>query len=338
LSAADAADANHQDFGNRGSQDGTGLKKAFSLTVFFVIASGIGLYLEYHPDLIRHVLRISPWIAIPLFLMSVATLAANGLHLRVIAEKFNVHLKLKEWFGLASVTAMGNYLTPFSGGMVARAAYLKSCHRFPYAHFLATLAANYMIAFAVVGVTGVVTMLTLSGTPRFSWPMILFFLAILSTILLVLFLPSPAIGGRHRFLRLLQQALEGLEIIRRDMALLCKLIALTFFNVAVGSCLFFLVFHAIGAPIPFEIALLIYLLTACTVLINITPGNLGVQEVVTALAAAILGAGADMGLLASLIVRAVTILAAFTLGPIFSYLLSKELMAAHGRHPVHDEG
>jgi uncharacterized membrane protein YbhN (UPF0104 family) len=69
------------------------------------------------------------------------------------------------------------------------------------------------------------------------------------------------------------------------------------------------------------------------VLINITPGNLGVQEAVTSLAAAILGAGADMGLLAALIVRAVTIVSAFALGPFFSYLLSKELMASRAVPP-----
>ena len=315
-----------------------GLKTIVSLTLFFVAVAGIGLYLEHHPTLISHVWAISPWIAISLCLMSVTTLAANGLYLRIFAKKFNVHLKLKEWFGLASVTAMGNYLTPFSGGLVARAAYLKNCHNFPYTHFLAMLAANYIIAFAVIGVTGVVIMLTLSGTESFSWPMVLFFLATLSTILLVSFLPSLSIGGRHRLFRLLQQALEGLEVIRRDRALLWKLIALTFFNVAIGAFLFFLAFHSIGAAISFRIALLIYLLTACTVLINITPGNLGVQEAMTTLAAAILGAGADMGLLASLIVRAVTILTVFALGPVFSYLLSKELITAQGRDRLNDKG
>jgi uncharacterized membrane protein YbhN (UPF0104 family) len=314
------------------------VKTTLSMVLFFVAAACIVLYLHRHPELIRHVLEISPWIALPLFLMSVATLVANGLYLRVIAEKFDVHLTLKEWFGLASVTAMGNYLTPFSGGLVARAAYLKSRHHFPYAHFLALLAANYMIAFAVIGITGVLTMLTMIGTGRFSWPMILFFLATLSTILLVSFFPSLSIGGHHRFLRLLQQAQEGLDVIRRDRVLLLKLIALTFFNVAVGALLFSLVFHSVGAAIPFKIALLIYLLTACTVLINITPGNLGVQEAVASLAAALLGAGADMGLLASLIIRSVAILAAFALGPIFSYQLSKELIAARGMDSIHDKG
>jgi uncharacterized membrane protein YbhN (UPF0104 family) len=83
--------------------------------------------------------------------------------------------------------------------------------------------------------------------------------------------------------------------------------------------------------IPFRTALLIYLLSSFSVLINITPGNLGVQEVITSLAAEILGVGADTGLLASLIIRAITILAALTFGPIFSYLLSKELAASKSR-------
>ena len=304
------------------------VKTIISLALFFMVAAGIGFYLLHHPELIGHVRDISPWHMILLFLMSVATLAANGLYLRIFAIKFSIHLKWKEWFGLASVTAMGNYLTPFSGGLVARGAYLKNRHDFPYAHFLAMLAANYMIAFAVIGLTGVVIMLTLSGTERFSWPVILFFLATLSTILLVLLLPSPSIGDRNRLLRLLQQALEGMQFIQRDRKLLWKLVALTFFNVVVGAFLFFIAFHSIGAAIPFRIALLIYLLTACTVLINITPGNLGIQEAASSLAAAILGAGADLGLLAALIVRAAAILAAFILGPIFTYLLSKELAAA----------
>ncbi|MGB4190713.1 MAG: hypothetical protein BWZ01_02270 [Deltaproteobacteria bacterium ADurb.BinA179] len=309
------------------------IKAIISLVLFFMAAAGIGLYLLRRPELIGHLQYISPWSVILLFLMSVATLAANGLYLRIFANKFSVHLKWKEWFGLASVTAMGNYLTPFSGGLLARGAYLKNRHDFSYAHFLAMLAANYVIAFTVISVTGIVIMLTLSGMESFSWPMVLFFLATLSAIVLAWFLPSPPIQGRTRLLRLVQQTMEGKGFIQRDRGLLWKLVSLTVFNVVVGAFLFFTAFHSIGADIPFRIALLIYLLTACSVLINITPGNLGVQEAVASLAAVMLGAGADMGLLAALIVRAVSIISAFALGPIFSYLLSKELMATHGVPP-----
>jgi uncharacterized protein (TIRG00374 family) len=309
------------------------VKTIISLALFFMAAAGIGIYLLHRPELIGHVRAISPWNMILLFLMSVATLAANGLYLRIFARKFSIQLNWKEWFGLASVTAMGNYLTPFSGGLVARAAYLKHRYDFPYAHFLAMLAANYILAFAVISITGIVTMLTLAGTASYSWLILLFFLVTLSTILLVSFVPSMAAGKQHRLLRLVQPALEGFDIIRRDRALWGKLIALTFFNVAAGGLLYFVAFASIGFAVPFTVALLIYLLTSFTLLINITPGNLGVQEAAASLAAAILGAGADMGLLAALIVRAVAIISAFALGPIFSYVLSKELIATRGVPP-----
>ena len=299
-----------------------------SMALLLAIVTGVGLYLRHHPELFDHIRNLSIGSGLLLFLMSVLLLAANGLYLRIFAKKFNLDLHVKEWFGLAAVTAMGNYLTPLSGGLVARAAYLKRRYDFPYANFLAMLAANYMIAFAVISVTGIVTLLTLTGSGSYSWPILLFFLATLSAILLVLLVSSTSIGSRHRWLLFAHNAMEGLNAIRRDGALLGKLIALTVFSIAVGALLLFVAFKSTGFAIPFSAALLIYLLTSYTVLINITPGNLGVQEVVTSLAAAILGAGADAGLLASLVVRAVAILAAFTLGPIFSYLLSRELIAA----------
>ncbi len=299
-----------------------------STALLLGIVAGIGIYLRSHPELFDHIRSLSMGSGLLLFLMSVLMLVGNGLYLRVFAKKFKMDLHVKEWFGLAAVTALGNYLTPLSGGLVARAAYLKRRHNFPYTHFLAMLTANYMIAFTVIGVTGIVTLLTLTGTGSHSWPVLLFFLATLSIILLVLLVPSTYTGSWHRWLLFVHHAVEGLHAIRRDGVLLGKLIALTCFNIAVGALLLFAAFKSTGFTIPLSAALLIYLLTSYTVLINITPGNIGIQEVVTSLAAAILGAGADAGLLASLVVRAVAILTAFTIGPIFSYLLSKELMAA----------
>ena len=312
-------------------------KTITSLALFFIVAAGIGFYMKHNPGLIGYIRDISSWSMIILFMVSIATIVANGLCLRTFAIKFSIHLNWKEWFGLASVTAMGNYLTPFSGGLVARAAYLKHRYDFPYSHFLAVLAANYMIAFAAISVTGIITALTRTGIGSHSWPVLLFFIATLSTILLVSYAPSMAAGKQYRLLRLVQPALEGFDIIRRDRALWGKLITLTFFNAAAGGLLYFVAFASVGFAVPFTVALLIYLLTSFTILINITPGNLGVQEAATSLAASILGAGADMGLLAALIVRAVAILSAFALGPIFSYLLSKELTKDPGRSPLNEK-
>jgi uncharacterized membrane protein YbhN (UPF0104 family) len=299
-----------------------------SFSLFLIIAAGIVLYLRHHPELFHHVLNISMRTGIELFILSALTLTVNGLFLRIFAAKYNMHLKPKEWLGLASITSMGNYLTPFSGGLIARAAYLKHRFGFPYGQFATMLAANYMIAFAAISLIGVLVMLTMLETKSSSWPVILLFLTALLAVFLLSIFPSITRGRKNRLLRLANSATEGLELICRDKFLMGKLITLTLVNIIIGALIFLIVFQSLGLNIPFRMALLIYLLSSFSVLINVTPGNLGVQEIITSLAAEILGVGADMGLLASLIIRAVTILAAFTLGPIFSYLLSKELVAA----------
>lgn len=299
--------------------------KAISFAVLLVTVTGIAFYLAQHREVFDKLRVIPVWSGLPLFILGVLALTANGLYLKIFARKFDLDLRAREWFGLAAVTAMGNYLTPLSGGLMARAAYLKLRHEFPYSRFLAMLAANYLIAFAVIGAAGTVVMLTRIATGGFSWPVLLLFAATVLAVPLVLRLPPGTGTSGGRILRFVQSALEGLAVIRRDRTLLGKLVALTLWNVSLGAALYFAVFRVIGAPIPLALALLLHLLTSYTVLINLTPGNLGVQEIVTGVAASVLGAGAETGLLAALIVRAVTTLCAFALGPIFSYLLSKEL-------------
>jgi uncharacterized membrane protein YbhN (UPF0104 family) len=303
------------------------MKLFFSFILSLAIAGGIGLYLFHNPELVALFYGISSRHAIGLVLMCVLTFGTSGLYLKVFAGKFGMNLRPREWFGLTVVTTMGNYLTPFSGGLIARAGYLKHRHAFSYTRFLAMMAANYLIAFALISLTGIVTLLTLPEKQDESWLVLIFFFATLITVWLVSIFPSLTAGSKNRMVLLAQQATEGLDIIRRDPVLLGKLIVLTLMNILIGALLLFVAFLSLGSMLPFRVALLIYLLTTFTLLINITPGNFGIQEAGTSLAAAILGAGVEMGLMASLMIRAATLLSAFSLGPVFSYLLSKELIA-----------
>ena len=303
------------------------MKMVFSLILTLGIAGGIGLYLVHNPELVALFYGISLRHAVLLVLMCVLSFGTSGLYLKVFAGKFGMYLRPQEWFGLTVVTTMGNYLTPFSGGLIARASYLKHRHAFSYTRFLAMMAANYLIAFALISLTGIVTLLTLPEKQDESWLVLIFFFATLITVWLVSIFPSITAGSKNQMVLLAQRATEGLDIIRRDPVLLGKLIVLTLMNILIGALLFYVAFISLGSMLPFRVALLIYLLTTFTLLINITPGNFGIQEAGTSMAAAILGAGVEMGLMASLMIRAATILSAFSLGPVFSYLLSKELIA-----------
>ena len=119
--------------------------QVLSILVLVAVICIIGLYLKSNNELLRPILNISLVNALLLIVLTVMLIGMNGLFLKVFAAKFGMGLYFWEWFGLAMITTMGNYLTPFSGGLVARATYLKHRHAFPYAKFLTLITANYLI-------------------------------------------------------------------------------------------------------------------------------------------------------------------------------------------------
>ena len=63
-------------------------------------------------------------------------------------------------------------------------------------------------------------------------------------------------------------------------------------------------------------------LTAMSVFVKLTPGNLGISEAFAAASASMLGIGAENGLAAALVLRACNLLVVLGLTPYYSYRLS----------------
>ena len=223
------------------------------------------------------------------------------------------------------ITAMGNYLTPFSGGLVARATYLKHRHAFPYAKFITLITANYLVAFWVVGITGLLTMLIFWDSNRFSWQITLFFVSVFIVISSLVAIQKTKIPGNNRLAKIINTALDGWYLIKNDRLLLGKLIIYSFINIVLNGILFFAAYKATGHPISLKAALIVSLLSAFSLLVKITPGNFGIQEAIISLSSEAIGAGAGVGLLVSLLIRAASLVPAFILGPIFSFALTREL-------------
>lgn len=298
-----------------------------SVAILIIIIVVIGFYLRANSELLHSLSNMSLTLAFWLIVFRILFIATNGLFLQAFANKFGIQLNLMEWFGLAIVTTMGNYITPFSGGMVARATYLKYRYAFPYAQFATLLASNYLVTFWVIGVVGLVSLLIFVDTAQFYWQVILFFLTITITISILALLPTIKLPWNHRMARVLNTSLEGWALVKNDSLLLARLVAYTLANISLNGFSFWVAYRALGFPVSFAPALLIGLLAVFSILINVTPGNLGIQESVISLSSGLLGAGVGQGLLVGLLIRAATLVSAFTLGPIFSFLLSRELTA-----------
>jgi uncharacterized membrane protein YbhN (UPF0104 family) len=325
--AAPVRDVGHQNPDLPKEVDALGMRRKtlWSVLILVIVLGGMVWYLASQPKLFEALGNVSLSAAVYLIGLRLLFLGTNGLFLRAFAFKFGIRLAPKEWFGLSVVTTMGNYITPFSGGLIARAAYLKRRHAFPYAQFATMLASNYLVNFWVIGVVGVISLLAFEGMAGSYWHVILFFATVTVSISALVMFPSIRLPWNNRLANTFNTALEGWALVKNDWSLLARLVILSLINILLNGVSFWLAYDALGSPVHFTAALLVSLLAVFSVLVNVTPGNLGVQEAVVTVSSGLLGAGTSVGLLVALLIRAATLVVAFTLGPIFSIILTREL-------------
>ena len=303
------------------------IRRYTSTLVLFIIISLMGLYLWNQRELLEALRNITFFIALILILLRLVIMALNGLFLHIFALKFDVRLRTLEWFGLAAVTTMGNYITPLSGGLVARAAYLKHRHQLPYTKFTTLLASNYIVMFWLIGLTGLLILGWLRLYEIDKWPVILLFGVVVVGISIFVLLPPVYFHSKNRWLQTINTLTEGWQQIRKDKGLLFKLTVCTFLVIVVNGLSFWVGYQALGISVSFSVGLLLGLVAAFSIFINITPGSLGVQEAMVSLSSELLGAGAGQGLLVVLLIRAATMVSAFTLGPIFTIWLTNQVQS-----------
>lgn len=300
------------------------LKRRLSLIILIVIIFVLGAYVYRHAHEFTIISQINPLFLLPLFLCVFSIMLFNGLLTKLFVSLFGTKLTPKEWFGLAAITAMGNYLVPFRGGAASKALYLKKKHNFPYTTFLATFSAYYLLVFSVGSVLGLLTLTLLHLTHQLTdWRLFLFFLIVGLAIWGALRFSDYIPQGDSRFFKRWRNLNQGWQHIKGNKAFLVKIVSIIFLLYMAGSLQFYYVYRAISHEIPYLAALFIAILTSFSLFISITPGNLGVQESVIAIISKLLGLGFNEGLLVAGLLRVVLIGVAFTFGPIFSYILTK---------------
>jgi len=129
-------------------------KRVLPWVVFALMLALLGLFMAREKDLASALLRVSMLSLAGLFLIQCLFNAVSGLVLRELSLFFGVRLNGTEWYGLPAATTMGNYLTPASGGLVARAVYLRQRYGMSYPRFLTLLSSGYLINFLVISAVG----------------------------------------------------------------------------------------------------------------------------------------------------------------------------------------
>ncbi|MDZ7798793.1 MAG: lysylphosphatidylglycerol synthase transmembrane domain-containing protein [Patescibacteria group bacterium] len=268
---------------------------------------------------------VSPALIIYLIILFGVSYICVAVYIRSLLKPFGIIIKVSESFMLAVATGFYNLITPFRGGMMIRAAYLKKKYKLSYTTFLSTLAGMYIIIFIVSGIIGLFSSLYIFNIiENYNWLIIGIFFIIILLMLLLIFFSGYIPKLKGRWLGKISKVFHGWNLIKNNQKIIFLVALFAIFQLTLIALMLILQFKVFGVEINFAGALILSSLTNLSLLISITPANLGIEEVIIVFSANAFGISPTVSLASALLGRAVKVIFLFILGPIFSYKLIKE--------------
>jgi uncharacterized membrane protein YbhN (UPF0104 family) len=221
-------------------------------------------------------------------------------------ERLGVHEPFGEGFLLTGAAFLLNHL-PFNAGLVVRAAVLKHDHSLPYTSYASL---TMVTALANVGTAALLSLIAIAVGPpsATALPVIGLLVAVLFGALLLVSLPSSwTLPGDNFVSRRFRLLMTGISLIRGNGSGILWLSLLSAGKVIGIALRLWLCFGALNAPVSPVAVLLLASANVVLTIVNLTPGNLGLREMVLALISSQLGTTQMIGMAAATLDRAVSL-------------------------------
>jgi uncharacterized protein (TIRG00374 family) len=300
------------------------LKKAFSIGILAIILFFFFLYISRNIDDFKQLKLVKPSLIILLAVITLLSSTFNGMITDRLVSSFNIKLKFKEWFGLSIITTFYNTITPFRGGMVARAFYLKKRHNFPYTTFLAALAGTYVITFFIASLFGIISLIglyLLQGI--FNYWVLAIYLAFFIPLLIIILISPKFTETKNNFINKFIEVLNGWYLIHKNRKTILAVGLISIIQLLIGASGYIISYSMFEIQVSLVQAIFLSTFGSFAILISITPAGLGISEAVSVFSALVIGITPVQSLTVAILNRAVSTIILFILGPIFSYLLFK---------------
>jgi hypothetical protein len=252
-----------------------------------------------------------------------------GLSQAYFTEFLGAKTNPVEWFGLAVAGSLVNFLTPVGGGAMVRSGYLKLRYKLPISRFSSLFAVTLLMNYLAGGIAGlaliVIFLLINTPVPALAIAIITGLIVVPLIILSIPLerLPLPNIQQLQRARRIAMSALDGWKELRTAPSLLVIQFFLILALILVQAVGIHLGLASLGQPVDFLNTLFLGIMLGAW---RVTPAPIiGAGEVVAMVIAPAAGITPAQALVAAVLARFANWVVMFTLGPVFSYLLSRRL-------------
>jgi len=302
-------------------------KKLFYL---FVI-TGLLLFIYWNTELFYSLKQISLFDLSVLFFFGLIAIYVNSSQFRYLAEIFSLRLKFKEWFGLAVANTMHNYYTPARGGTVLKAVYLKKSHNLAYSNFISLTAGTYLLGFFLASASAILFILV-SFLLHQEFYKTVFFISIgLGAATAIIGSFSLNVKFSNVFQKIPRLHIfflnveKGISFFKKNKRFLIKILLFKFLFILIMAIKLYWAFKAIGIETNLVNILIVQSLVVFSMVLSLTPGNLGIREGIIGLLAAMLDIPLKEAVLGAFVDRAVMMCMVIFLGLIFTKVLTGEL-------------
>ena len=297
------------------------MRKALPVLATLAVLVALAAFLAGHREHIAETHSLRPGAFLAIAALLAATLGLRSLAHQRLFGRLGVSASFRDWFALVTVIALSNYL-PFSGGLVAKALYLKRVHAIPYRLFAVGQASLVLVIFASNGIVGLATLLLLLPESAAGVVGAAFALMIASGCLVLI--PERAarrLGGRWfpweaTSAPAVRRAWPGVALLQ--VGILLATAASLKLCFAMGS-----------SEVPFAACVLFAATVVITRLVSITPGAIGIREFLIGGVAHLTGFDLRDAVIASMLSRSVEIAVVFGLGGAFTYTLTGKMASGY---------
>lgn len=226
---------------------------------------------------------------------------------------------------LTSGCTLLSYL-PLNFGMFVKAKNLKKHLGVKYTHFASMQSVSILLVIIAGAIMGLI-ILTINWSSMLGAKNIILYLLIFSLLFsfIILFFPYNRISfGNNKFSVLLNDFLFGVGLLKESKRKIIFLLVFPILHISIAGLLFWVAFNAINYQLYLISGLLIAIISQLLQIVNITPQNIGIREILIGFIGEVTGQTFAVGLLVSSIIRVCGLIMHFLFGIPCLILLKRE--------------
>lgn len=302
-----------------------GLRSLVYSVIAILLLAGLIYFLYTNVDEYLHLLDVSAWGVIVLFLLSLLSPVINGLINVYLLKSLGADLSFKEGYLLAASTTFANQL-PLPGGLFSRGYYLKKIHKLPYTLYFSTTLALFFCSISVNGIVGLLDLVYINLIDTIQVTNYLFLgFGLMAACVAVFLFPLKKLPLPSKFKKWGEQAIEGVVIFQKHPANLIRILVLQIAFMVIFAVRQIVAFNILSQNLSYSQALLLSSGAILTQIVSFAPGGLGVREAIVGGIAALLGFDLSVSVAAVEVDRIISLFPLIVVGWVSTVLLGEKL-------------